>query len=614
MPVAEGVPLAIQFDSLSYASKAIHRQIQLLLEQHAVIIRQGKKQSFKSVKIKLSEDTLEDIKVRCCFISPFTRAQTYAKNKYIPDESSESFKEASSIDYPLDGMMIIRIPGIVREFACEVLFEQDIDGRSIATLILDTLLQSSIDLRQQLAKNILVIGGTAMIPGFLHRLHSELIYLVNISTYVNRLVIKQFHFHSPPAQLNYTAWLGGSIFGTLDILESQSIICDKYLENGIIPDCKYSLKAISDYLGGIHNDLRSQAWKYLFGFYPPLLSKAEQETIDIERKLRYDFMCERCQQEMPQELCSQLPHLSSNKLKELLSSNQIFFSIQQRIEAYKPKFNWYDMDYHVRLIAKDLHRTDFISSEKKPVDYNYGPLTRLLVTFACYNPTIGYSQGMNDMALSFLHVFSYSEHEAYFCFASYIIQSGEHFTKLGIATKIKQLPKLVEIVDQLLYDRIVSLDVELWTFCHRWLFLCFRREFAKEEDTLICFEVVSSHFLEENSLAGERLLYDIQLKQAEQIGISSYSSISTELNSKHNEDYRYSFDLFVCIAMISLFRSCLFDAHDELEALEAIQQRQKTLDVRQVLSLAEQLFKIYYQQITAMSSTSSMESASFEII
>ncbi|CAF0823029.1 unnamed protein product [Rotaria sordida] len=236
MPVAEGVPLAIQFDSLSYASKAIHRQIQLLLEQHAVIIRQGKKQSFKSVKIKLSEDTLEDIKVRCCFISPFTRAQTYAKNKYIPDESSESFKEASSIDYPLDGMMIIRIPGIVREFACEVLFEQDIDGRSIATLILDTLLQSSIDLRQQLAKNILVIGGTAMIPGFLHRLHSELIYLVNISTYVNRLVIKQFHFHSPPAQLNYTAWLGGSIFGTLDILESQSIICDKYLENGIIPD------------------------------------------------------------------------------------------------------------------------------------------------------------------------------------------------------------------------------------------------------------------------------------------------------------------------------------------------------------------------------------------
>jgi hypothetical protein len=88
-----------------------------------------------------------------------------------------------------------------------------------------------------------------------------------------------------------------------------------------------------------------------------------------------------------------LPHLSSNKSKEPLSPSKIFFSIQQRIEAYKPKLDWHDMDHHVRLIAKDLHRTDFIS-EKKSADYNYGPLTRLLVNFACYNPTIGYSQGI----------------------------------------------------------------------------------------------------------------------------------------------------------------------------------------------------------------------------
>jgi hypothetical protein len=48
-----------------------------------------------------------------------------------------------------------------------------------------------------------------MIPGFLHRFNAELIHLVNVSTYANRLAIKKFHFHSPPAQLNYTAWLGG---------------------------------------------------------------------------------------------------------------------------------------------------------------------------------------------------------------------------------------------------------------------------------------------------------------------------------------------------------------------------------------------------------------------
>ena len=83
---------------------------------------------------------------------------------------------------------------------------------------------------------------------------------------------------------------------------------------------------------------------------------------------------------------------------------------------------------------------------------------------------------------------------------------------------------------------------------------------------------------------------------------------------KPNEELGCSFDLFVCIAMISLFRSCLFDANDELEALEAIQQRQKTLDVRQVLSLAEQLFKIYYQQMASMTAPSLIETSSYEII
>lgn len=71
------------------------------------------------------------------------------------------------------------------------------------------------------------------------------------------------------------------------------------------------------------------------------------------------------------------------------------------------------------------------------------------------------------MAHCFLHVFSYKEHEAYFCFAYYITRSSEHFTEKGIAYKIEQLPKLVAIVDRALYDRILALQVQLWTFCHR---------------------------------------------------------------------------------------------------------------------------------------------------
>ena len=110
------------------------------------------------------------------------------------------------------------------------------------------------------------------------------------------------------------------------------------------------------------------------------------------------------------------------------------------------------------------------------------------------------------------------------------------------------------------------------------------------------------------------MLHDIHLKRAEQKGVSSCSSVSTENpTGKDHEELSYAFDLFVCIAMISLFRSCLFDAHDEFEALEGIQQRQKTLPVRQVLSLGEQLFKTYCQHLASISSKPSPET-SYEII
>lgn len=52
--------------------------------------------------------------MRCCFISPFARAQTYAKNKLIINASKDSFKEAASINYTIDGDIMLHIPGIVR--------------------------------------------------------------------------------------------------------------------------------------------------------------------------------------------------------------------------------------------------------------------------------------------------------------------------------------------------------------------------------------------------------------------------------------------------------------------------------------------------------------------
>ena len=45
------------------------------------------------------------------------------------------------VNYPLDGGKILHINGRIRESTCEVLFEQDNEEKSVATLILDAIVK-----------------------------------------------------------------------------------------------------------------------------------------------------------------------------------------------------------------------------------------------------------------------------------------------------------------------------------------------------------------------------------------------------------------------------------------------------------------------------------------
>jgi actin-related protein 10 len=74
----------------------------------------------------------------------------------------------------------IVIPGWIRAYAIEVLFEQgDNDSPSLTEVILDCLLRLPVDLRFIMARNIYLTGGTAMIAGLAHRLRLELVRTLN---------------------------------------------------------------------------------------------------------------------------------------------------------------------------------------------------------------------------------------------------------------------------------------------------------------------------------------------------------------------------------------------------------------------------------------------------
>ncbi|KAF5282156.1 hypothetical protein FQR65_LT02853 [Abscondita terminalis] len=216
IPVCHGIPVVHAWQALPLASQAVHINLKSAITAHNIGTR------------TLTDWNLEDIKVRCCFVTPKTRSKEFEK-------SAPNLTPCPEVKYPLQGSNSITIPGKIRETAFEVFFEEDNDHQCISTMILDAILKVNVDMRLQLAENIVVMGGTAMAPGFKSRLKEELFEQLKNARY-NKLNIKTFKFHSPPCKDNYTAWLGGAIYGCTEILSMKGITRETYLKESRLPD------------------------------------------------------------------------------------------------------------------------------------------------------------------------------------------------------------------------------------------------------------------------------------------------------------------------------------------------------------------------------------------
>lgn len=237
IPVYEGIPVLKAVQSLPSAGKAIHERIRrMLLDSGKLSTADQEERPVSKNPEFLTADVLEDIKVRCCFVTNLERAKKIHEVTMFGAESQNLPPPPPGVQYPLDGGNVLHVDGKIREHACEVMFEQDNEQQSITTLLLDAILECPLDMRLQLAENIVITGGTAMLPGFLHRIQLELYDLLKQPRYSNKLAIKKFKFHQPPAKANYTAWLGGALYGALETLPNKSVGREAYAETGKLPD------------------------------------------------------------------------------------------------------------------------------------------------------------------------------------------------------------------------------------------------------------------------------------------------------------------------------------------------------------------------------------------
>jgi actin-related protein 10 len=236
VPIIEGVTI---LDALQYAplgGKSIHFRIMDELFQRNAIIRE--KGTENVISEQLDEKTLEDIKIRTCFVAPFEKGIELANQKVessrVPSPDS---KLPCDVSYPIKGDKVLVIPGSLRESVCEVMFEMYGEEQTIPTLLMDAIIKCPVDARKQLSSNIVLIGGSTMLPGFKHRLMMELKMLAESQRYEPKIHFKEFKFHELPCKENYASWLGASIFGSTEALTIRSITREHYLKsNGKVQD------------------------------------------------------------------------------------------------------------------------------------------------------------------------------------------------------------------------------------------------------------------------------------------------------------------------------------------------------------------------------------------
>ncbi|KAM9119772.1 TBC1 domain family member 16 isoform 1-T1 [Pangshura tecta] len=229
-------------------------------------------------------------------------------------------------------------------------------------------------------------------------------------------------------------------------------------ESGQVEE-EYKLrKAI--FFGGIDVSIRGEVWPFMLRYYSHESTSEEREALRVQKRREY-------------------------------------FEIQQKRLSMTPdehKDFWRNVQFTV---DKDVVRTDrsnqFFRGEDNP---NVETMRRILLNYAVYNPTIGYSQGMSDLVAPILAEVL-DESDTFWCFVG-LMQNTIFISSPRDEDMEKQLMYLRELLRLMhlrFYQHLVSLgeDGLQMLFCHRWILLCFKREFPDAE-ALRIWEACWAHY------------------------------------------------------------------------------------------------------------------------
>ncbi|XP_054169071.1 TBC1 domain family member 16-like [Oppia nitens] len=182
---------------------------------------------------------------------------------------------------------------------------------------------------------------------------------------------------------------------------------------------------------------------------------------------------------------------SDNSLKAIE-----YEEISKKLETMdKSQRDWFWRNVE-SIVEKDVPRTDrtnpFFADEKND---NMMKMKRILINFSLYCPQIGYTQGMSDLLAPLLCEIQ-DEINTFWCFVSMM-----RLTRFVCSPRDSDMDYNLSLLRELLrlmypqfYEHIKHFSDDLaLLFTHRWILLCFKREFI-EREALHIWESCWSHY------------------------------------------------------------------------------------------------------------------------
>jgi len=216
VPIYEGYAIPHAILRIDLAGRDLtHYMGRLLMDRGHTLASSAEREIVRDIKEKLCHVALD-------YEAQLEEAEGRRKRQKVSEDASDK-----EVPYELpDGTIVMIGP---ERFKCpELLFRPDLLGKEadgIHTMTFKSILSCEVDLRRDLYSNVVLSGGTTMLPGLAERMAKELRELAPSSMQTKVRV------HAPPER-KYSVWIGGSTLASLASFSKMWITRDEFNESG----------------------------------------------------------------------------------------------------------------------------------------------------------------------------------------------------------------------------------------------------------------------------------------------------------------------------------------------------------------------------------------------